>query len=414
MLKLRLFNVNWRGTAVNYSARFAEVLGEGLPLPSDELEAGARLGRQAAVEGSAVARSDPPARPGVSGYRCYECQVRGHAARQCPSTKEPPRRTGETCKKCGVIGHYARDRPTSARRVIDNRECQPIIRPSNEGANRLNKEPRYKFNTKIASADDRLNRRQLRRRELAKAKRGGEKVTEGNPLVESTRVERLDVRYAYECTGVLRAVPTRPNTIPVPPGCGTRLMRESRSTHEEAADSAEPPQKAGAQPEVESSRDEVEETRQVEKKRSEGISVMEEASGSGEAPQKTGVQADLEPAREQMEEKQNAEHEPCERDREGAERPAYPTDEGVKTPWWREAGETAESDSCGVLCSVGATVGLRIDAFGSKCEAFLDTEKVDRLQLKARRPSEECMLTEVTGVQMCSDRVVMRSTAWGG
>ncbi|CDI74622.1 hypothetical protein EPH_0002970 [Eimeria praecox] len=177
-----------------------------------------------------------------------------------------------------------------------------------------------------------LNRRQLRRRELPQAKGGVEKVTGGNPLVESTRVERLDVRYAYQCTGVLRAVAKRPDTIPVPPGWGMRLLSEIRFAHEEAADSAAPKQTAGAQSEVESTRDEVEETRQVEKMGGESRSVMEEASGSGDAPQEKRVQPDLEPTRGQVEEKQKAEHEPCERDSEGAEKPAYPTDEGVKTP----------------------------------------------------------------------------------
>ncbi|CDI86714.1 hypothetical protein EPH_0002690 [Eimeria praecox] len=68
-------------------------------------------------------------------------------------------------------------------------------------------------------------------------------------------------------------------------------------------------QTAGAQSEVESTRDEVKETRQVEKMIHEGRSVMGEASGSDEAPQKTRGQPDLEPTGE---EKQQAEHEPCE------------------------------------------------------------------------------------------------------
>ncbi|CDI77879.1 hypothetical protein EPH_0007860 [Eimeria praecox] len=179
---------------------------------------------------------------------------------------------------------------------------------------------------------------------------------------------------------------------------GNETDAESRSAYEEAADSAAAQQTAGAQFELELTRDEVEETRQVEKMRSEKISLMEEASGSDEAPQKTGVQPDVEPIREHVEETQQAEHEPCERGTEEAEKSAYPIGEGVKTSRWREPGETAEFGRCGVLGSVRTTVVLRVDVDGSQCEAFFDTEasnsflsqeKVDRLQLKARRPSEE-------------------------
>ncbi|CDI87407.1 hypothetical protein EPH_0006130 [Eimeria praecox] len=37
LLKLRLLNARWEESAVDYPARFAEVVGEGLPLPSDEV-----------------------------------------------------------------------------------------------------------------------------------------------------------------------------------------------------------------------------------------------------------------------------------------------------------------------------------------------------------------------------------------
>lgn len=60
---------------------------------------------------------------------------------------------------------------------------------------------------------------------------------------------------------------------------------------------------------------------------------------------------------------------------------------------------------------------------GSQCEGFLDTaasksfinqEGVDRLQLKASLPSEDCIFLEVTCEQIRSDRVIMRSMAWDG
>lgn len=91
-----------------------------------------------------------------------------------------------------------------------------------------------------------------------------EKVTEGNSLVESTTVEKPNVRYAYERTRVLCQRAKGPNAVPFTLGWGTRLMRESKSAHEEAADFSAPPQTAGEQPEVESTRDEVEETQHAE------------------------------------------------------------------------------------------------------------------------------------------------------
>ena len=103
--------------------------------------------------------------------------------------------------------------------------------------------------------------------------------------------------------------------------------------------------------------------------------------------------------------------------------PRNPIDQLAMTPWWREAGEAAESDRCAVWCGVGTTTFLSVDVAGSQCGASWDTvasksfigqEKVDHLQLKASRPSEACMFMEVPGDQMRNDRVVMRSTTWGG
>ena len=134
------------------------------------------------------------------------------------------------------------------------------------------------------------------------------------------------------------------------------------------------------------------------------------------------MKPDVESTRDEVEKTQQEEHELCERDTEGAGRSANPIDVGVKTPWWREAGETAEFDRCRAWCCVGTTSFLRVDMTGSQCEAFLEKEvsksfinqeKVDRLQLKALRPSEACMFMEATAEQMRNDRVVMRSTTWG-
>ena len=95
--------------------------------------------------------------------------------------------------------------------MVDNRDSQPITRSSTEIANRLNEEPRNGLHKRKISADDMLNRRQQRRRKLSHVKRRVE-----NSLVDSTTVERPDVRYAYERARVLCEVATKPNGIPVP------------------------------------------------------------------------------------------------------------------------------------------------------------------------------------------------------
>ena len=89
-------------------------------------------------------------------------------------------------------------------------------------------------------------------------------------------MERPDVSYEYEYTGVLCGVAR----------WGKTLKRESRSAQEEAADYEEAPLRTGVQPDVESIRDDAEEVKQ-------------------------------------------AEHEFCERDTEGAGEPANPIDGGV-------------------------------------------------------------------------------------
>mgnify|MGYP005791223813 CR=1 FL=1 len=152
-------------------------------------------------------------------------------------------------------------------------------------------EPRQKFTTTIVSADHRLNRRQQRRREPASelAKLTVKKATAGNPLVQSTRVQRPDVSYAYEYIGVLCGGVPELHAIPVSPRWGKTLKRESRSAQAEAVDYEQAPQRIGVQPDVESIRDEV-----------EGM--------------------------------QQAEQEFCERGTEGAGEPANATDEGVMTP----------------------------------------------------------------------------------
>ncbi|CDJ50702.1 hypothetical protein EBH_0035640 [Eimeria brunetti] len=45
--------------------------------------------------------------------RCYEC--RGHVSRDCPLRNGRARRNGETCSRCGGRDHYARDCPRPAR-----------------------------------------------------------------------------------------------------------------------------------------------------------------------------------------------------------------------------------------------------------------------------------------------------------
>ncbi|CDJ57196.1 hypothetical protein, conserved [Eimeria maxima] len=80
---------------------------------------------------------------------------------------------------------------------------------------------------------------------------------------------------------------------------GKELIRESRTVIEEAADSKETAQAAEAKPEVETTRDEVDE-------------------------------------------KRRGENTICRRNTEGAEDPDNPTDDGVAMPCWGEAGETAE------------------------------------------------------------------------
>ncbi|CDJ46156.1 hypothetical protein EBH_0064490 [Eimeria brunetti] len=59
--------------------------------------------------------------------------------------------------------------------------------------------------------------------------------------------------------------------------------------------------------------------------------------------------------------------------------------------WWRENGTQEDTTSKGTLCSVGMTTMLRVEVAGSHCEALLDTGAsrsfispgaVERLQLK--------------------------------
>ena len=90
--------------------------------------------------------------------------------------------------------------------------------------------PRYKFITRMLSPNHRLNRPQQRRRGPAGdlEKWRVETATAGNPLVEATRVERPDVSYAYEYTGVLRGVAPELRAIPVSPRWGKTLKRERR------------------------------------------------------------------------------------------------------------------------------------------------------------------------------------------
>ncbi|CDJ63606.1 hypothetical protein ENH_00045770 [Eimeria necatrix] len=51
----------------------------------------------------------------AADLRCYACSGRGHVGRDCPLRSGATRRPGETCSRCGGWDHYARDCPTPAR-----------------------------------------------------------------------------------------------------------------------------------------------------------------------------------------------------------------------------------------------------------------------------------------------------------
>lgn len=79
-----------------------------------------------------------------------------------------------------------------------------------------------------------------------------------------------------------------------------------------------------------------------------------------------------ETTRNEWEETRRVEDDISGRDAEGADEPDNPIDEAVETPWWREAGETADWKRCGMLWKVGTTAVLKVDARGIQCEALFD------------------------------------------
>ncbi|CDI86131.1 hypothetical protein EPH_0068570 [Eimeria praecox] len=109
------------------------------------------------------------------------------------------------------------------------------------------------------SEDSRHNRSQRMRHELPQAKPRGEEATEGTPLVESTMVERTDVYYECNGTGILCAVVTGLNEIPVSSKWGKKTIGGGRPVTIEAAESEEDPQAMEAYIEGEATGDEVEE-----------------------------------------------------------------------------------------------------------------------------------------------------------
>ncbi|CDJ51554.1 hypothetical protein EBH_0042700 [Eimeria brunetti] len=101
-----------------------------------------------------------------------------------------------------------------------------------------------------------------------------------------------------------------------------------------------------------------------------------------------------------------------------------PQDTSTKEPqWWREQRALEDTTSKGTLCSVGMTAILRVEVTRSQREALLDTGAsrsfispgaVERLQLKVWKLPEECVFTVANGAQLRIDRVVKGPTMWCG
>ncbi|CDJ47249.1 hypothetical protein EBH_0034020 [Eimeria brunetti] len=101
-----------------------------------------------------------------------------------------------------------------------------------------------------------------------------------------------------------------------------------------------------------------------------------------------------------------------------------PQDTSTKEPqWWREHRPQEDTASKGTLCSVGMTAILRVEVAGSQCEALLDTGAsrsfiipgaVERLQLKAWKLPEECVFAVANGAQLRIDLVAKGLTMWCG
>ncbi|CDI86992.1 hypothetical protein, conserved [Eimeria praecox] len=148
-----------------------------------------------------------------------------------------------------------------------------------------------------------------------------------------------------------------------------------------------------------------------------------DAAETEEHPHTVAAQLEVEAIREKVEEMRHVAKGLCRRDAKGTDESNYPIDESIVTPWGRAASDLAEYSKGSILCNVGTTAVLRVDAAGGHGESLLDTEvsksfirqeRAERLQLKARRPSKECMLTLVNSEEMYIGRPVKRFTTWGG
>ena len=92
-------------------------------------------------------------------------------------------------------------------------------------------------------------------------------------------------------------------------------------------------------------------------------------------------------------------------------------------PWWRELVVNEGSKKEGMLCSVGTPPVLPVEVVGHSCEArpdngasrsFINPRLVDTLQLKVRKRSDVRVFTVANGAQLRIDRAVENLRVWCG
>ncbi len=89
---------------------------------------GGRFGDEPAAKRARVAAGSPPHRnpPDDASVVCYQCQGRGHIARDCPRAPEqsaaPPRSgaAGSQCFTCQGYGHFSRDCPRAPQQRVSH------------------------------------------------------------------------------------------------------------------------------------------------------------------------------------------------------------------------------------------------------------------------------------------------------
>ncbi|CDJ67874.1 Reverse transcriptase, related, partial [Eimeria necatrix] len=176
------------------------------------------------------------------------------------------------------------------------------------------------------------------------------------------------------------AVATGPNSIPVSPDWGRRLLAGKERERPEGSDEGETQLPPADQPLVETTLP----IKEGSRGRVDRSGEQNDASTEGNRPQDAGTK---------------------------------------ELQWWREQGVQGDALPQGTLCSVGMTAVLRVEVAGNQCEALLDTGAsrsfispgaVERLQLRTRKLPEEHVFTVANGAQLRIVRVVKGLTMWCG